>query len=295
MSGGHAHADVMVEAGLAVPARLPVLLTSLIGAGDRVLDPTDRAGLHPLVIPLVGETDGSVIGMLRWPTPDPGMQMPLVRQRPDHPETLDLVAISTDAWLHRDLAMRESAGERLPDALLDAVNAPGELYYAGQLEGSGLPLKAYLLLKVGETHAFFEELVEAHLDKGDETAAAVTADRACRQDHGWARPWVFRAHLLERLGQHDEARDTARLALAEPVWTFGHPFEPLARLAGWQKITSIAYQKLADNADKPPADRAAHRMDQTAIDGGDWDAIRDELAGLYREAGLEGVARLVRG
>ena len=36
-------------------------------------------------------------------------------------------------------------------------------------------------------------------------------------------------------------------------------------------------------------------MDQTAIDGGDWDAIRDELAGLYREAGLEGVARLVRG
>ena len=50
MSGGHAHADVMVEAGLAVPARLPVLLTSLIGAGDRVLDPTDRAGLHPLVI-----------------------------------------------------------------------------------------------------------------------------------------------------------------------------------------------------------------------------------------------------
>lgn len=295
MSGGHAHADVMLASGMVVPGRLPVLLTSLMGAGGTVLDPTDRAGLHPLVIPLVREADGPVIGLLRWPTPDPGMDMPIVRQRPGRPETLDLVSISTDAHLHRHLAIRESRGEDLPQALLEAVNAPGQLYFAGQLEGSGLPLKAYLLLRVGETHEFFEELIQAHLDKGDETAAAVTADRACRQDHGWARPWVFRAHLLDRLGQTDEARDTARLALAEPIWTFGHPFGPLALLAGWNKVTSIAYQKMANNADKPPADRAAHRMDQAAIDGGDWDSIRDELAGLYRDAGLAGVAGLVAG
>jgi len=295
MSQGHAHADVLLAVGARVPERLPVLLTSLLGAGGTLLDPTDRAGLHPLVLPLVREADGPIIGLLRWPTPDPDTPLPLVRQLPDRPEMLDLVSISTDAHLHRHLATREARGEDLPQALLDAVNAPGELYHRGQLAGTGLPLKAYLLLRVGESHAFFEELVEAHLAKGDQTAAAVTADRACRQDHGWARPWVFRAHLLERLGQVDEARDTARLALAEPVWTFGHPFGPLATLAGWDRVTSVAYQKLADNPDKPPADRAAHRMDATSIDGGDWDAIRDELADLYRQAGLEGVAALVAG
>lgn len=295
MTDAHSHAEVLKAVGAPVPPRLPVLLTSLLGAGGTILDPNERAGLHPLVIPLVREADGPVLGLLRWPTPDPDMPLQLVRQRPDRPAMLELAAISADTHLHRHLAIREARGESLPDALVEAVNAPGTLYTSGQLATSKLPLKAYLLVRVGETHAFFEELCEAHLAKGDTTAAAVTADRACRQDHGWARPWVYRAHLLDRIGQHEEARDTARLALAEPVWTFRHPFGPLARLAGWEVETSIAYRKLADNTEKPPADRAAHLMDATAIDGGDWDSIRGTLAALYREAGLTEVARLVQG
>lgn len=289
------HADALVAVGATPPVRLPVLLTALIGAGGRVRDPSDRAGLHPLVVPLVVEEDGGTLGLLVWPTPDPGMPLQVVRQAADRPETLELVAVSTDTFLHRDLALRESRGEELPDALLHAVNTPDTLYTPGQLATSNLPPSAYLLVKVGEVHTFFEELIERHLDKGDATAALVTSDRACRQDHGWARPWVHRAHLLARVGQAEEARDTARLALAEPVWTFGHPFGPLAELAGWDTITSIAYRKLANNDTKSPADRAAHLMDATAIDGGDWDGIREELGALYAEAELEGIARLVRG
>lgn len=296
MTDARSHANLIQDVGADVPARLPVLLTALIGAGGTLLDPGERAGLHPLVIPLVREELGDTVGLLRWPTPDPNTPLPVVRQRPGPAGwTLELVAPSTDAHLHRHLAIRDARGETLPEPLLTAVNALDTLYEPGQLALSGLPLKAYLLVRVGETHAFFEELCEAHLTKGDTTAAAVTADRACRQDHGWARPWVYRAHLLARMGQHEEARDTARLALAEPVWTFGHPFAELAKLAGWGTSTSIAYRKLANHPDKPPADRAAHLMDATAIDGGDWDSVRDELGERYEQAGLQTVARLVRG
>lgn len=289
------HTQAAVHAGLTPPVRLKPLVTALVGAGGAVLDPRERAGLHPLVLPLIRETKGGTVGLLRWPTPLPNMPAQVVRFHPSQPHTLELVAVSADAHLHRHLAIRDAQGEPLSEALLASVNEPESLYEAGQAAASGLPLKAYLLVRVGETHAFFEELVEAHLAKGDTTAAKVTADRACQQDHGWGRPWVYRAHLLERLNHPDEARDTARLALGEPVWTYGAPFAPLAQLAGWSTVSSAPYRELATTASKPPADRAAHLMDAVSIEGGDWDGARANLAALYREAGLDQVAEFVAG
>jgi len=219
----------------------------------------------------------------------------VVRQPADRPHPLELVEVSPDTHLHRHLAMREASGEVLSEPLLASINGPDPLYVPGQLAESGLPLKAYLLVRVGETHAFFEELIAAHIAKGDTTAATVTADRACQQDHGWARPWVFRAKLLSQLAQHDEARDTARTALGDPVWTFGEPFAPIAQLAGWSTISSAPYRELATTASKPPADRAAHWMDAVSIEGGDWDPIRGVLQSLYEEAELGAIAEFVGG
>ena len=214
------------------------------------------------------------------------MAPPLVRQRSEEPEhawTLELVSRSADAHIHRELALRDYAGESLPQALLEAVDRDGVLYAPGMARGSGLPLQAYLLLTVGETHAFFEALIEKHLQKGDTMAAQVTADRAAR------------ARLLVALGKPEEARDSAAAALSDAVWTLGHPFDEIAKIAGWSKVSGEPFLRLARSEGKLVADRAAHLMDATAADKGAWADIREELAALYAEAELPAVAALVSG
>lgn len=290
------HAEVLVEAGVQPPARLQALLTLILGAGGEIRDPRDRDDLHPLVIPLARETTGATLGLLRWPTPPEGMALPVVRQRseePDHAWTLELVSRSAQAHIHRELALRDFGGESLPQALLEAVDRDGVLYAPGMVRASGLPLQAYLLLKVGETHTFFEALIEKHLQRGDTMAAQVTADRACRQHQGWARPMAARARLLEALGKPEEARDSAAAALADAIWTLGHSFAEIARIAGWTEISGEPFFRLARAEGKSAGDRAAHLMDGTAADKGAWVDIREELAAIYVEAELPAVAALV--
>ena len=272
------------------PARLAALELLLAGGSHDLLDPRQSAGVHPLVVPLARDSQGHILGLLRWPTAPEGMHPPVVRQAGPQ---LSLVARSVDAWVHAELAHRDARGEAL-GGLLTAANDPGHLYAAGQLAASRLPLNAYLLLKVGVTFDFFEELIEAHLEKGDEKAALVTADRACREAPGWARPQAIRARTYERVGRLEEARDGARVALLEPIWTLGEDPQGVAVLAGWtEPVTGAPFRRLAEDASKPPADRAAHLMDAVAADGGDWDAARAELGALYREAGLDDIAAFV--
>lgn len=287
------HAEFLRDvAGVTPPARLPALLAWFAGGAAPIADPRDRRGVHPLVVPIT--RDGAdVVGFLRWPTPDAGAPLPIVRTTRDG---LRLVARSADQLLHRELAVRDATPGESPGALLDAANAPGRLYEVGDVARSGLPLKAFLLLKVGVTHEFFEELIEMHLERGDTQAALVTADRACRDADGWGRPLAFRAALYERLGMHEMVAEAAQMALLEPTWTLGGPFAPTARRAGWRDpIDGSPYRRRAADPEKPALDRAAWLMDATHVDGGDWDAVRGELAGLYREGGLEPVARLVGG
>ena len=277
-------------AGVRPPARLAALSMFLAGGAAPVRDPGDRRGLHPLVIPLAGDEKGT-LGLLRWPTALEELPLPVVRV---DGRGMVLVARSVDEWLHRELATRDARGEGV-GALLDAANRPGRLYEVGDVARTGLPLPAFLLLKVGVNHEFHEELAEKHLERGDAVAALVTADRSCRVATGWARPHAYRAHLFARLERHEEAAEAARLALIEPVWTLGMPFSPVARRAGWKEpITSVSYRRLASSADKLPLDRAAHLLDAAAVDGTPWDDVRDEIAACYAEAGLAGVARFVR-
>lgn len=289
-------ADLLHEAtAWPAPSRSTALSLLVAVHCPELLDPRERKGmgLHPLLIPLGREPDGTVLGFLRWPTPDEGSPLPIVRQGA---HGLELVARSTDEWLHRELAIRDATEGDAPGPLLEATNREGELYPLGGVAISGLPLKAYVLLKTGATFEFHEKLVEAHLAKGDTQAARITADRACRVATGWARPQAYRALLLQRLGDAEIARDSAVAALTEPVFTLGMPFEPVARLAGWKgDITSASFRSLATNPAKPLLDRAAHVMDAVAVEGSDWDATRGPLAALYTEAGLTDMARVVAG
>ena len=279
-------------AGVAPPPRLTAWQAILAGSGAEILDPGARAGLHPLVVPVARDPLGAVVGLLCWPTAPEGFPPPVVRQYVQGPRrwSLELVATSVDAAVHRELVARDAAGEALPPA---DPSDPAPVYRAGDLAASGLPLASYRLTRIGEVHGFFEELVDRHLERGATMAALVTADRALRVAPGWARPLAFRALLLARLGQDDEARDTAAAALAEPIWTMGHPFGEVAAIAGWRRVTSEPFRRLADDPQKLPADRAAHLLDAVAVEGGDWGRDRDRIAALYAEAGLAGAAALV--
>lgn len=271
-------------AGVKPPQRLRALLMYFAGHLDLVApDLTD--GVHPLVIPIGEDEEGHLYGFLRWPTPPKVMPLPIVRQIPGG---LQLIAQSTDEMLHREIARRDASLEETPGALLLAANRDEILYEEGTVAMTGLPLSAYFLLKVGVPSSFFEELVQGHLERGDETAAMVTAERACSIAPGWGRPHAVRAKLLLQLMKLEEARDAARGALLEPIWTLGTAFEPIARLAGWQDpITSAPYRELVEDESKPALDRAAHLMDATAIEGGSWAECRKPLAELYKEAGIE--------
>ncbi len=281
--------------GWPAPRRLGVLLALRAAEGDTVLDGPDgtwTAGLHPLLVPLWRDPEGGVGGLLRWPTPHPGMDLPLVHQAPGTPWTLTLVDRSVDAHLVRALATADATSRPPPPSLEEVAAA---LHPPGTVGASGLPLAAWLLRHVGARHDELETRALAFLERGDAMAAQVTADRACRGSEGWARPHGFRARLLARLGALDEARDAAATAFTEPVWTLGGHLDQVARLAGWSRVTSVGYRRLLARAEKPPADRAAHLLDACAIEGGDWDGVREPVAALYREAGLEAVARWVAG
>jgi hypothetical protein len=277
-------------AGVSAPPRLQALLMYFAGSLDLV-DPEHTRDVHPFVIPIGYDDDDHLYGFLRWPTPPNTMPLPIVRQ---HPAGLQLIAQSTDEMLHRELARRDASPDESPGALLTAANHQEPLYEEGNVAMSGLPLAAYFLLRVGVPPSFHNELIQGHLNRGDETAAMVTAEMACNNAPGWGRPHAMRTKLLLQLNKLEEARDAARAALLEPLWTLGVPFEPIARLAGWtDPITSAPYRELAEDPSKLPLDRAAHLMDAITVERGSWDETREALAALYVEAEKPVLARLI--
>ena len=189
-----------------------------------------------------------------------------------------LLAASTEQFLHRVAVLREAAGR---DPALDAFYVPGTQ------QASKLPVQAYLLLKVGGLPEIYEALALRHEEKGDLKAAMVTLDRCAGLFPDWGRFHVLRAQLFVQQGRDEEARDAARGALSQPLWTLGAPPAEVAALAG-ATLSPEHYRSL----EGPLLDRAAHLLDAAFLEG-DWEAIREPLAVLYREAGLDKVADFV--
>lgn len=284
-------ARVLEEAGSVVPERLDAFLLWAAGAGV-VRDPRDRSGLHPLLIPVAEQEGGTTLGLLRWPTPPASMPIPVVRAG-SHGMTL--VACSIDQLLHQELALRDVDGEAL-GALATAAERAGPLYSPGMVAASAMPLKAYLLLKVGGLPELYQDLALAHEARGDLTSALITLERAAAIAEGWGQAGALQATLLAKHGRHQAAKQAAAGALVHPVWTLGTDWRAVAAIAGWSEpITAAPWKAMADNPDKPVLDRAAHRMDHVAATGGDWDALRPELAALFAQAELTQLAKFVEG
>jgi len=235
---------------------------------------TDCSGLCPLLEPLSRDAGGTT-ALLHWPTAPAGMPLPVVRQVG---MSVRLLAASTEQFLHRVAVLREAAGR---DPGLDAIYVPGTQ------RASKLPVQAYLLLKVGGLPEIYEALALRHEEKGDLKAAMVTLDRCAGLFPEWGRFHVLRAQIYVHQGRDEEARDAARGALSQPIWTLGAPLADVAALAG-VTLSPEHYRAL----EGPVLDRAAHLLDAAFLEG-DWGAVRQPLAALYREAGLDKVADFV--
>ncbi|XP_031285764.1 protein IN CHLOROPLAST ATPASE BIOGENESIS, chloroplastic-like, partial [Pistacia vera] len=130
-------------------------------------------------------------------------------------------------------------------------------------------------------------------------SALVTGEFYTKKDHfpGFARPFVFNAQVLLKVGRNLEAKDAARGALKLPWWTLGCKYQEVAQIAQWEdeqieyikeKVTEEGKQEDL-NKGKPAAqialDEAAFLLDLASVDG-NWDAFVERIAECYREAGL---------
>ncbi|EEC74367.1 hypothetical protein OsI_09684 [Oryza sativa Indica Group] len=245
---------------------------------------------------------GNLTSLLRWPTAPSGMEMPVVEVR-NH--GLWLLAKNVNQYIHRVLVEADING--YADDLWSAVGDTGKkLYTKGDFKESQMAdLDAYLLKKVGLFPDVIERKTSRHFEKGDYVSALITGEFYTRdQFPGFGRPFVFNAEILKRVGRTTEAKDSARVALKSPWWTLGCSYEEAAELAGWEdeqiefireKVSEEGKREDLKKGKAPEQvvlDEAAFLMDLASVDG-NWDDVVDRIAGCYREAGLDDIAKFI--
>ncbi|XP_052117452.1 protein IN CHLOROPLAST ATPASE BIOGENESIS, chloroplastic isoform X1 [Arachis duranensis] len=205
------------------PQHLSQLLSILKTRGESIISPGAKKGLIPLAIPLSKNSSGTVTALLRWPTAPPEMEMPVVEV---NKYGVWLLAKSVDQFIHRILVEEDAKNSQdRNDELFHASADAGEkLYRKGDFaESKASSLDVYLLKKVGLFPDILERKVMRHFEEGDHVSALVTGEFYTKKEHfpGFARPFVFNAEVLLRVGRNAEAKDAARGALKSPWWTLG--------------------------------------------------------------------------
>jgi hypothetical protein len=282
-----------------------------VAQGQTPAPPHARAALHPFVIPLATSAAGATTGLLRWPTPPPGMQLPVVRC-PPRSLAVELLANSCHDFVTRALAAADYGGRPDEAAAIRAASSLALAYQDGAVETAGVGLERYLLMHVAPFPDVYEGLARFHLAKKDERSGLVTCERHAAVFPGWARAQVFHADVLVDLGRPAEARDAARFGLQMPLWTAGgaDAVRRLALVAGYVEEDSLGkiYRRLyedereseiADGKAKEQValDRAAYLLDVRVAEGapGGWEEdVCEGLAELYADAGLADVATFIR-
>lgn len=298
------------------PPALSSLVGLLVSRGDKVVTAGEDASLHPLLVPLtVRADDGEVTGLLRWPgAGGGGSKMPVVRTCASGRQ-LELLADCTEHYIAKAavLADVEGAANAAELAAL-AEQAIGFEYAAGTAAASPGGVPGYLVTKVGPFLDEYQQLAQRHADKGSEESALITCERTQRAFQAWGAPYAFHSRMLRRYSRGEEARDLARFAIGQPLWTLGG--DDLVELCGLAKSsqTELASQ-LRDKADgklseedlkmqngmekRSPQqiakDRASYLLDLVvaAPDEYSWQSVREELATRYREADMNSIAAFV--
>ncbi|KAH7294368.1 hypothetical protein KP509_28G068500 [Ceratopteris richardii] len=287
------------------PPKLGLMLDLLQIRGAKLVSPLNKKGILPLVIPLAEDTKtGTFTALLRWPTPPEGMEMPVVEVQK---HGVFLLAKTIDQYIHRLLVEEDTSRDNSQMLHKRCEYAGVSLYKPGDFDDANMPnVQVYLMKKVGLFPDVFEYLSKQHLERGDQVSALITAEFYANKKHfpGFARPFVFNAELMCKIGRDLEAKDAAKVALKSPWWTLGCKYEDVAKIAGWgdeqieymkEKVTEEG-KKEELHKGKAPAqialDQAAFLLDLASIDGS-WDDIRSQLAECYREAGLAQISDFV--
>ncbi|KAM6540540.1 hypothetical protein CsatB_004987 [Cannabis sativa] len=289
------------------PQNLSQLMKMLKIRGDTIMSPGAKQGLIPIVIPLARNNSGAITALLRWPTAPPGMEMPVVEVRK---HGVWLLAKNVDQLIHRILveADTENSSEN-SDELFHASGDLGEkLYTKGDFAKSQISnLDVYLLKQVGLFPDVLERKVKRHFEQGDHVSAMVTGEFYTKKEHfpGFARPFVFNAEVLLKVGRTSEAKDAARGALKSPWWTLGCKYEEVANIAQWddeqieyfkEKVSEEGKQEDLKKGKAPAQvvlDEAAFLLDLASVDG-TWDECVERIAECYKEAGLNDVATFIQ-
>ncbi|XP_029127608.1 protein IN CHLOROPLAST ATPASE BIOGENESIS, chloroplastic [Cajanus cajan] len=288
------------------PQHLSQLLTILKTRGESIVSPGARQGLIPLAVPLSKNSSGNVTALLRWPTAPPEMEMPVVEVRK---YGVWLLAKSVDQFIHRALVEEDakSGQERNEEVFYASGDAGKKLYRKGDFAESGISnLDVYLLKKVGIFPDILERKVTRHFEEGDHVSALITGEFYTKKEHfpGFARPFVFNAEVLLRVGRKVEAKDAARGALKSPWWTLGCKYHDVANIAQWddeqieyikEKVTEQGRQEDLKKGKAPAQvvlDEAAFLLDLASIEG-EWDDYLEQIAKCYEEAGLHDIAKFI--
>lgn len=228
----------------AAPALSPLLHALYLrqGYAPVPLDAARAYNIHPLVIPLGvraasgagtgAGAGGEIVGLLRWPTPTPGVPLPVVTTgSTGGAAAAQLVHVATSAaqYVHRAAAVADDAGDVRAAAALIAATAdsaahgfpPAAVYTPGAVAALGMGIERYCLLKVGPFMDLYRGLAAFHAAKADDSSALVTCERAAAAFVGWGAMHVYHSGVLTGMGRALEARDAARAALQLPLWTLG--------------------------------------------------------------------------
>ncbi|XP_045795964.1 protein IN CHLOROPLAST ATPASE BIOGENESIS, chloroplastic-like [Trifolium pratense] len=288
------------------PQHLSQLLSILKTKGETIISPGAKQGLIPLAIPLSKNSSGAVTALLRWPTAPPKLEMPVVEVRK---HGVWLLAKTVDQYIHRILVEEDAkdSQERNEELFHASADAGEKLYRKGDFAESGVSnLDGYLLKKVGIFPDVLERKVRRHFDEGDQVSALVTGEFYTKKEHfpGFARPFVFNAEIMLRVGRKVEAKDAARGALKSPWWTLGCMYRDVANIAQWddeqieyikEKVTEEGRQEDLKKGKAPEQvvlDEAAFLLDLASIEG-NWDDYLEQIAKCYAEGGLNDIAKFI--
>lgn len=189
----------------------------LIMQGQTQMLPSDRAGLHPLVLPLCKDSQGRVTGLLKLPL-KPATDLPVVRTAGKH---MELLSPTLQQLIKRTAV--EMAFNGAPEAgeIATAAAALGIKIEPGAKE-SPLGLQKFVLVKVGAFADLYEWLANDWMSKGKSEEALITCARAAALLPEWGSlHWVHSKTIMMVGGRELEARDCARAALQMPLWTVG--------------------------------------------------------------------------
>jgi hypothetical protein len=292
-------------------------LTPLLKAlGHTPCNPAMRKGLHPLVEPLAQTTSGDVLGLMRWPLE--GGKVHVVHTRPQvergasEDEKLRSLTVrpcgSVAQFARRAAVEADEGGADGASAVIEAAAkataaASGKVYVPGELAESRLRISQFLLMRVGPFADMWEQLACAQLDKGDETAALIAAERASSLNPGWGCTLYLQARLMGKLGRAEEQRDLALAALESPFWTLGAPLQEamgaaqLAHIEDLRELIRAMEDKVREQQGAPARTarenalmRATDALDGVVRTDGSWDDVRPVVAEALREAGMQEAA-----